>query len=73
MQTARWSVTLLAAALCAPPSLARAATAWSTAASGCVPLDPSSISVTAGAVTAKPGTTATLYCAITVDALAHAF
>jgi hypothetical protein len=75
MQTTRWMGMVLAAATCVSlhPSLAKAATTWSTAAAGCVPVNPSSISVTAGAVTAKPGMTATLYCSITRDALTGAF
>jgi hypothetical protein len=47
------------------PSIAEAdATTWSTSAAACVPVSQSDLSVTGGAVTAKPGTTVTLYCNI---------
>ena len=57
------------------PSTARAAdtTAWSTNAAACVPVSGSSLFVTAGAVTAGAGVTATLYCGITRSALSAGF
>ena len=48
------------------PSIVRAdATVWSTNTAACVPVSPSGLHVTAGAVTAGAGSTVTLYCAIT--------
>ena len=49
------------------------ATAWSTNAAACVPVSTSGLSVTAGAVTAGAGVTATLYCGITRSALSAGF
>jgi hypothetical protein len=54
------------------PSIAQA-DAWSTNAAACVPVSQSGLFVTAGAVTAQPGSTVTLYCGIPPAALAGAF
>jgi hypothetical protein len=53
--------------------MALAATAWSTNAAACVPVSAAGVSIAAGAVTAKAGTTVTLYCAITQGALTGGF
>jgi hypothetical protein len=53
--------------------VALAATAWSTNAASCVPVSAAGVSITAGAVTAKAGTTVTLYCDVTQGALTGAF
>ena len=56
------------------PSVAHAdVIAWSTNAAACVPVSASGLSVTAGAVTAGGGVTATLYCGITKSALPGGF
>ena len=53
--------------------MALAATAWSTNAAACVPVSAAGVSIAAGAVTAKAGTTVTLYCAVTQGALTGGF
>jgi hypothetical protein len=53
--------------------MALAATAWSTNAAACVPVSAAGVSIAAGAVTAKAGTTVTLYCGVTQGALTGGF
>lgn len=58
-------IALVATGLGFYPSIAKAdATTWSTSAVTCVPVRQSGLSITGGAVTAKPGTSVTLSCNI---------
>lgn len=52
---------------------AAATTSWSASGASCVPVGTVGLKVTAGAVTAGAGVTATLYCGITKSALVGAF
>jgi hypothetical protein len=56
-----------------PASALADATAWSTNAASCVPVNESGRNITAGSVTAGAGTTVTLYCGITRAALTGGF